>query len=671
MLDPKDAVSRCGSVEAAARELPPIEIALRVARCIEMSRLDGEVGFEPERDAAIVAELEALADRVVELWAPGLVIEQAATELMHAEGCRAAAGRHPGGALGEDERLGWAPVAPDEAVARAAAALERPEIAAIRQRFAEEEGRHGAAVRRVRSLRGQRSVLRDLAGKGFDEALALQEAEQRAVIDEEGVNGAWESLYDAVDDAFAVALPPLRIARQALAAAGILRARLTSWDVYVGPYPQLYGMFLALHPRRSVRPRALLFAALRHLRRAVQDVFPDVAALTGLGGAESTTPRQPPAGGPYRALVAPVAEPPRSEDLFATVIERARGLGLDAHLRTLLAHGALLGSIARTRVRKGETAGALARSMPSYDAVADVLGERGKWHRTMAYLMLDAATHAVAQARRGLPPLELRERVVAAFTNGRAMSAQYAGGGGARLIGHLETMACLDGARAVCSAAYGDPGDRMALARDVAAHVARSPRGHARTWHGPGSPPRSELVAAMAEVVRDHGLPEIINQLDQAYGAYVDAEARLRKASSEITFWDDLNVFYDSEAEVELKVQGERRTAVAPEVRALFLKLEELIDRALATVHPPSLVLYRIEQARTATAAVRAHAYTVGRGSYAAVASGKETALKAIDHVGSALCVAFGSLPSDAEILARHWQGSIAAPESFAGPPAR
>lgn len=671
-------LKRAGSLEAGARELPPLDIAHRIERCIAMARLDGGVGFGTDADDAIARDLEALADRVVEIWAPGLDIDGVVRTLIEPARAAEAAARLAG-PLREDDRLGWAADVPDAVEARAARAIQRPEIEAVRGRVTREAAEHAAATARVRSLREKRSVLRELAGGGHEEARLLKDAERSAAIEQDELTNAWETLYDAIDDAVATALPPLRIARHALAAAGVLRARLTSWDIVLGPLSP-DRQLTAFQRSRSVRPRALLFAALRHLCRAYEATFPGVGALVGLG--RTGDPPQPTAatGGPYRAPAAKeeTAGGPRGDDLLAAVIQRARAEGLDVHLRTLLAHGALLGAIARSRVRQARAGRLLLQALPSFDPTEDLLGERGMWHRTMAYAMLDAATAAIARARRGLPLLDLREHLVGARVVGHAIWADVAMPDGlvrAWLLGHTETSACLDAARRVFVNAWGDFGDRGALVRDVVARVASSQPGAAPgEWRETRRPPsRHELIAMMAETARRDGLAAIVERAEAAHRAYVDAANRSEQARKAITFWDELNVFWTSEAEAERESQAERRHAMEREGRAAYAALDEVVDRALA-VYPPAILFYRIEHARAAAQALRAESYYVpGRpsGRYYGRVLGKDALVTALDRMGTALIHAFGALPSDAEILARHWQRSIAEPEPLVGLEAR
>jgi len=666
------------AVDQAQAELPPIGIVVRVERCLDLSHAAALSSTSP--DDALVAALEDLADRVLGLWAPGLSTEMAADELMDPARASAAAAADPGPPR-PDPRLGWAASTPSEILCRAARALDRPEIDAARERVVRERAEYEQCAARLHEVRKGAGLLRRSTSH---DAAARERLVHQVATERHELTAAWEALHHAVGHALA-ATPPLHIARTAVAAAGVLRARLTTWEVVIVPTSRPPGTMM-FSPRVSRRGRAVMFAALRDLQIATEEAFPGLLGLLAPSALPGVAPARPDGGdahGPYRQP--PKAEPIAAaafggQDVVSAVAHRARESGLDQRLRSLVAHGAALGAVARSERRVTSERGIFEKIGGWFSSQEDPVEARTRWHRALAFAMLDQAEATIASARSGMFALDFRAALAAAA--GRFIAISVVSKRApirltCALRGQHETIEALAEARRLLVGAWGDPGDRMALIQEL--HATLRPGTWVGRSHSVGQAPRAlsrrELVAVLADQLCQTPFLAVAEILASANHEWMEASRLATDASSRVTLWDRLNVVTDSEAEITKKSQGAVADRAYREGRAAFARVDALLEQALAA-YPPAAVVHRLDEVTRSVSGL--HAIKVKQmprrpwnipeledqllAPYACEMWGTELARDAFSRLATAAVHAFGMMLSDTEILADHCERALDAP---------
>ncbi len=325
------------SLELAMREvasvLPPFEIAMRIEAAVAhvLGQLGGALGpaLQP-----VLLELEAIAERIEAIWAPGVDLPALAERLAEPEAPRqsSSAGAPPQ----EHPQLGWAPIGEAELLDRTVAALGSS-VATLKERARREEGERDGAIARLVAARSASGTFASLLGANQEERREIEARARELMREAIEAGHAYEEVRYAIARALAAA-PPIRLALAARAAAAVGPLAADDLAVVIGPR----GGF---ELRNLGGQRALFLAAMADLRHACDEVFPGLAeiaaggrsALLDLASAERAA-----ALGPYRgdASNGEGAAEPEPDSTLVTMLDAA---GAPAVVGRALAHATMLG----------------------------------------------------------------------------------------------------------------------------------------------------------------------------------------------------------------------------------------------------------------------------------------------------------------------------------------
>ena len=586
-------------------KVPPVEIAHRAEQLIERVRLDVRSARGSQQDDELAEALEALAMRVVELWVPefdaralGAVLADPSQRAASAASCE--------GAIQQDAKLGWAPITPDELIARAAKSLESDALVSAQAAVQKEGWDHRAVADRLAQARQQVSML-DRINPGRSSAeQAVAELEHSLEREYGEFVTANESLHLLLEQAVA-AYPPMSIYLAALAAAGALRAAKA---------PSEPGIALTgeLGSRPGFAPRAILLATLVQLRAAVQHAFPGL--LEHVANHPLVRRRHQDAG-PYRQSATATDEqnvPLSPDDALLDGLEQR---GLRAVVQRGVAHAGMLGSMKRLEHQVSSSIGWTDRlaiwteSDDKYDQAR--LNERKAWHETMYQWMSHQCVRVVDQAAWSSPRHALGMGVVAAH---QALAAVQTREGRSRsaihcpALGQQEALKALDYTRSCIERGFGPCGDWNHLVQALVAHL-RQPAVPSPVR--PGRPSRvlswDEIVVAVAEAMRPMAFLPIYDHLVATRSEYGHLAADAQQARLAVGFWDKVNIFTDTPAEKRRDQLDERSRDVYATLQRDTRIVDDMLRRGLA-VYPPAAVYYDLFSVITAVRAIRAVRHT-------------------------------------------------------------
>lgn len=608
---------------------PPIEIAHRVERIIARA-----VSGEPD-----VVELDALAERVVALWAPGIDLAAIAKALLDgAQGAMVGRDPHPS--------LGFHPVDHDELLARSARALASTGYANARAALDREAAEYAAASAQLEQARHAVPLVEMVMAGPRTQAVLWYEAalskEQQDLI------AASESMLHAIERAIA-SYPPLAIHAAAAAAAASLRAQ--AW--HREPILTADGVLMWM---AAGDMRAIYLAALVELRRATEEAFPGLLALVG-----SRAPDKPDkARGPYRERAAdseaePEAAPRTMETVLFTEIERR---GLRALLSRAVAHGTLLGAL-----DAAHPIGLTERLALWSSNDRERLEERKRWHREMLDGLGLACLELVAAAAESQPRLQLHRLLIAVHV--AVMAITTTGGTHSSpitcaVMGKDRALSAIDGLAAHLSQHYGIGGDRDRFVSAVVARLesaAFEPPVVGKLLSYPG------IVDAAAVRLRSTPFAAIVARVEQEQRQYAYAAHAAREATARVSFWDQLNIFTDSEAELKRDHYNREIYFLSEAVRADLGQANALLDSALEC-YPPAAAYFALLRLRASVDAIRGvlqehtsttkigNSYTT-RTTYSCALAGVVEARTALRAWTLATLRTFGSSPTVSELLVR------------------
>lgn len=639
---------------------PPLEIAQRVEAVI--ARVLGQPGFgRLGQDAEVADELEAIAERVLGLWAPDVDTRAVAQALLGGQKAP------PMGAPRRHPQLGWAPIGADELMARAGQALASHGALAITlERETAEYRAMTAQLEAARAAVTFGDVIvpgrgeRERAVAWFEEAVSK---EQREMI------AAEESLLVAVERAIG-AYPPMMVHVMAECAAGAFRAGAARYEDAIDPYTG------ALISRPAAYLRAFALAALHELRRATEGTFEGLPQLvSGRGGERDARDLERAARrgavGPYRqegsqdeAPAMPAPQTHDSEQAFFDDLERWQVRPL---VWRALSHATMLTVLEAELDGERHHVGWLDRVVFWSDSDAqqarDRVEARLTWHRSCIEGIANEALGRVQQAASAQPLLGMHTLLVNAH---RAIAAVHTSGGRSSTprncpaIGLEEAVGAIDALVAHLSRHYGAEGTRDQLVADVLSRL-RFPDG--------APPPTGRLlthlqvVDGVAPRLRHTPFAALAQRIVQVRSEHAQAQSAAAQAAAQVSMWDRINIFSDSPAEQQRDEQTARAAAAWQMVSQDLAAANALLDEALRW-YPPGAAYYALLEVRASVAHIHAvnrrHTTTrrVGNNTttetyYTCQLVGRDPAVAALTHWAKQAACVWGPMPSASDLLER------------------
>jgi hypothetical protein len=660
------------AVKRVWAECPPAEIAHRVELIIASTLADpGVARTHGLGSGPLASELGALAERVLAVWAPNVDTRALAAALAD-DTMRSANALRQTTTPREDAVLGWEAVGHDELLARAAASLEASGFAQARAAIAKNAAEHATLARQLEEARRAVSFIdRVMPGESPAEA-RVRSFEQGLNHEQQELVAATESAKLAVDRALAVH-PPLAIHAAALAALGVLLTATPRLEAAIEPHSG------ALAHRPSAHVRAFVLAALVELRRSLERAFPGLSELvSGRGGArdarELDRARAAARGavvGPYRREGASEDDQPpepRSYESEAAFLDDLERWQLRASVGRALVHAGMIAR-ARTMITQTEEDNSFFERLVFWresepQKRQEELEASARWHSSLLDAMGFDAVGRVAQAGSYQPLLAFHALLVAAQGAVRAITT-YSGSSSTSkscpTLGKEEAMAAVDRLVAHLAACYGMRGDRDQLIADVAqrlrspARAAAFPRGRALD--------HAALVDGLAEVLRPTELLTLVDRVAHARQRYDQSSHASQAAASQVTFWDTVNVFSDSDAERLRDHYSAEAVALWASLHTDIARVNQLVDAALPN-YPPADAYYALLRVRAIVGVVHAvqrstttthrsgnSTYTTTR--YYCELVGRNEALRALERWTMIAVRVFGTVPSASELLER------------------
>jgi hypothetical protein len=630
-------------IDAVAAEYPPVEIWQRIDTCEAIARRElqvegGVLGKKAPKPKRLIAELEALAHRILEIWVPDFDANGLIAVLRDEVRARELALSNED-VTGLDERLGHAPITQDALVGLVAGELlqggyfsaeeEIERLKELEQRHEEELAQARKAVTTWASLNvitdsEEEKAAAEAVRKRFDiqAKLAATEAENRLLL---------ASFLDA--------FPPLRVHRRIGAVLGAIGSLHVEETRHVGADGK--GEM-----RKVVAPRALVLHTIAALRRAFLGAFPGlpmpslVARDIDFGG-----------GG--------VIGSPRNEILrdFTRAMDRREG---DVALQQCANHAAMLRGITRTQSRLANEISWLDRAIfwddSQEQAQTRLVTRRRKFHKDALAQGWGELVEIAATASREQPPLYVRDlsvncslHISAIGTTGNCSVNHHRG----------EAMELVDTIRRVLGDAYGLKGDRSSFMHHVATSLASPPLKtyepavfRARPFH--------DVVELVAQPLRGSSFLVDYNAFSEVSHAWNAKNQEKAAIKEKISFWDWVNFFSDTPAEERHKEIKHELKQMSTDFQARSSAVNAQFDRAL-DYYPPARLYYRTHAVGEALSRIysrwvtRTHTDSKGRTRTTRTCElyGKAAAVKAMQQWNSDLVRSFGTLPDVHDCLER------------------
>lgn len=564
--------SLAGALRAVAASSVPFEIALRVETVVAATRTDDAIGLDRGGPSETVGlELDAIAARVLEVWAPGFDAEALAATFA----AGASAVRREVAPPREHATLGWAPVQPDELLARTAAALDGTAFITLTEVARREAAEAEDVAARLAAAEAQVPAMASMLGIGHD---AIHRAAELArLLDKEQfeANAAFETAWFAILRAGAVS-PPLRL-HLALRGASAL---LGSDGRDLGHALRLDG---SLELRRGRVRRALFIAALAEVRAACEAAFPGLGAVAS-GARGSAEILHAAASGPYRQAGGTAEAGRRPLSSLAGLLDAA---GAPAVVARALSHAVVIGVLEQEAGRRGVLDDVVRRSSPSGGDTQDSRARRVLWHHTL--LLMHERELVAGCARIELPRTLLHEAIVQVHVAVGWIRAITQIGGGGGMVGQLEALAAIDRLALASGAILGLPSDASSTALAVAARIRGAP--------GSGA------IDALARELRATRFADAVEALPRLARAADELRWRAEDAAHDVSWLDRINVFTRSASEERAEELAGGAAAAAEAVQSTYREATSLLCDA-AHRHPAVAVHLGIADVRWGTARI-------------------------------------------------------------------
>ncbi len=581
----------------------PIDIVYRVELVIFDVLADRAVGRDKQGGQVLAATLDAIADRLVATWLPGVDLVELAARVPDDQARRQALIAPPGAAARHPE-LGWAPVTGDELFSRVAHALETcPEFAAAKASLARELHEDDSFRAALEHARSQVTLADKVAPWRREREQVVARLESELAREEHETELAIDVLRLAVVRAFA-AHPIAWLHFALVGAAAALRAARPTRELVVdgsGDAEQV----------ASGSGRAVVLACLVEVRRALEYAFPGVPGQVWPRGRQ-TVAASPAPEGPYRVGAVVDAAPTPEEVADA---ERALFAELDAgqvrvHLTRAVAVATVLGVVERHSARTevtwldrlafwSDTADEIRKD--NLDSRAVVHGEGLARHGSAALGEVAAAAlthHPLVGLGQALAyALETTEAIQTA--GGRSSSPRHC-----PTTNKAEAQRWLERLEQTMVRFFAVAGSRGQWVDDICRRIGQAT--------GPIRPPeRDELTAYPAVIELAAAQLQSTNFVALAAHAWqmreqlTEATRAREAAAGRVSFWDKVNVFSDTEDERLRDVWQARAREVRGSLGNAESEMNRLLDAALAA-HPPLLLYEALLEVGRAVAAIRA-----------------------------------------------------------------
>ena len=632
------------TIDAIAERFPPIGLWRQIDRCAGLARTELQVtGWRNNKVApprGLIDALHELAHQIQQLYIPDFDPTMLAGPLRDEDTCqRTAVAKtdvvHP------HPQLGFEPISMEQLVGLVAGQLLQSGFFQVEGRLERLEARRKRLHKEWNQAGAQVSALDDIniLSKSPQEQARDQIGERALKARQEWIAADEDSrrvLMTHMD-----AYPPLKLYRQVGAALGMLSALGLEQETHINAQGKVAV-------RRVVVPRALVQEAIKNLRRSFVRIFPGLP-LPSL--ALKRTQRAAPGG-------VALLNSPRHQVLrdFTQAMDRREGQTL---LAQSLVHASMLhAQILDRRALKKEVSWLDHAAFWSdsqaqrdlHDSKERAAVHRGALEQCWQQLMA-MARHASAEQA----PLLIRDRTVATSLNLRAITTQSSP---CRVSDHRNrALAALSEMRAAFTRAYGITGDRQNFMADVAHALAQPPR--AQRQAGPfarRTPP--EIVHMVADQLRQTSFRLDFLACQKATAGWQQQQTRQKEAKANISFWDWVNVFSDTDAEKAKKDAARNIKALNKDIQALSQRTNALLDQALV-VYPPAQLYLMIDGVHHAIGRIYAKMVTrtyrdsKGRTRTRRTCSlfNKTPAVNAMDRWNATLLQTFGHLPSSHECL--------------------
>ena len=595
----------CGAMESAGTRYPPLEIVFRIAHATHDARAEQGVGCDLAANEAMAERLEAIADRVLAIWAPGVSVAQVAGWLADDRARREAAAVDVG-PLREDAALGWAVMDARELSFRVARALEASD--SFRQTtatLARERWEVAAILEQLRVAREQVSWAdKVVPGRSPEEQMVAQLEQQKL---EESLQAAWALELHHLELARGFAVHPLMWLHLALlGAASCLRS----------PQPgeeQVLGGDGELRVTRARAGRAVFFACMVEVRRAADRAFPGVFDMVWpLPGRASTIVDAH--RGPYRQRASVTALPEANagrspeQDFFAT-LEQARLRDVVGRAVTC---ATMIGLLNRGRSGAADSVALTDRlafwSNSTAEADRDALELRVSRLGDKLRSEIAAARSCVEQLAGYHPALGLGTALVRARATTDALRTESGESGTPRhcpVFNQTEAQGALRDALDVMDRYYGVLGNRSTWARDVMQRLATGAADSAEEPTADGRLSYQGIVARLATQLRATPFTQLITRVAELQQQDQHAQHVAQETKKAVPWVDVLNIFDTTDAE-KLRDQWKSYSKeVRRELDACRHNLDQLWNAALES-YPPMALQERLARSFEAVSAVSA-----------------------------------------------------------------
>ncbi len=633
-------------IDAIGSAFPPVEIWQRIDTCEALARRQLKFsgtdffGKRAPRPSKLIAALEELAHRILEIWVPDFDGDALVATLRDEEAARALAessetiARH-------DERLGYAPINQQALLALVAGELLQGGYFSAEEELArlkELKERHEAELADARgavTVWSSLNVFTDSEEEKVAEAAVRQRFEtQRKLAGTEAEN---RLLLASFLDTF----PPLSVHRRigaVLGAIGTLHVEETR-DVRPDGTASM---------RQVVAPRALVLHTIAALRRAFIGAFPGLPM-------PSLVSRGADWGGGPTAMIGS----PRNEILrdFTAAMDRRDG---DVALQQCANHAAMLRGISRTERRLANEISWLDRAVfwddSHEEAQTRLISRRRKFHKEAMVQGWAELVGIAATASREQPPLLVRDLSVNCALHIKSIGTTS----GCSVNHHRDdAVALIDSIRGVLGDAYGLRGDRSTFMHDVAVSLSSRPK----TTYEPAvfrTRPYHEVVELVAQPLRNTGFLGEYNGFSEASHTWNKTKEEEEALGEKISFWDWVNFFTDTPEEAQRKDVRRELKGLEADFQARSAAVNAKFDRAL-DYYPPARLYYRTHAVGEALLRIysrwvtRTHTDSKGntRTTRTCEIYGKKAAAEAMRQWNVDLVHSFGALPDVHECLER------------------
>ena len=478
---------RCDDTMAA---YAPLEIVYRVECAVIDALADPDIGRRSDPSAAAARVLDAIADRILEHFARGVVVGRVAQRMAHDELRRKAVRRD----LGPPARAaasGWAPITEEELAARVATALEdSPELAQARHALAREAHESATATSQLAQAAAHAAHEAELAG--LRETVAREEHETAWAED-------WVRL--AIARAFAVH-PVMWVYFTLRGAAAAARAASpieeTKYRLTGAPQQVISGY-----------ARAVVLACLLEVRSACSAAFPGVREeLWRLHPTIAQPPAHrvppPPAQGPFRAPYPfPVgAEPLEPVAGLSVALER---LGVRSQLQLAVSAATMLAILEQELEQVADQTSWIDRvsfwSTSAPEEQGSALSDRATYYRAVLDGHGRSCLSGVATLAEAHAAIHLGRALVAASQTLASVHADRASNGAVR--NRDRTLAALASVRSCLAEHFGVRGERGDWLADIE-RMLRSANGAIEDVPNRGPLNYEQMIQRLASRIQAH-----------------------------------------------------------------------------------------------------------------------------------------------------------------------